>query len=154
MNMSDVVRRGEYNITTDRRDLDIRAIHDFLTQSYWSPGVPIGVVERAIANSLCFGVFHGRDQVGFARVITDKATFAYLADVYVLDAHRGRGLSKWLLEVIRGHADLQGLRRFMLATRDAHRLYAQFGFTPLANPSRMMEALDSEVYRVRSEPGG
>jgi GNAT superfamily N-acetyltransferase len=153
--MSEIVRRGEYSITTDRRDLDVRAIHDFLTQSYWSPGVPIGVVERAIANSLCFGIFHGRDQVGFARVITDKATFAYLADVYVLDAHRGRGLSKWLLGVIRGHADLQGLRRFMLATRDAHGLYAQFGFTPLVNPSRMMEALDAdEVYRVRSERGG
>jgi len=152
--MSEVVRRGEYHITTDRRDLDVRAIHDFLTQSYWSPGVPIGVVERAIANSLCFGIFHGRDQVGFARVITDKATFAYLSDVYVLDAHRGRGLSKWLLEVIRGHSDLQGLRRFMLATWDAHGLYAQFGFTPLTNPSRMMEVLDTEVYRVRSEGGG
>jgi GNAT superfamily N-acetyltransferase len=87
-------------------------------------------------------------------VITDKATFAYLSDVYVLEAHRGRGLSKWLLEVIRGHSDLQGLRRFMLATWDAHGLYAQFGFTPLTNPSRMMEVLDTEVYRVRSEGGG
>jgi GNAT superfamily N-acetyltransferase len=154
LNMSEVVRRGEYRITTDRRDLDVRAIHGFLTQSYWSPGVPIGVVERAIANSLCFGVLHGLDQVGFARVITDRATFAYLCDVYVLEAHRGRGLSKWLLEVIRGHADLQGLRRFLLATRDAHGLYAQFGFTPLANPSRIMEVLDAEVYRVRSDAGG
>jgi GNAT superfamily N-acetyltransferase len=152
--MSEVVRRGEYRITTDRRDLDVRAIHDFLARSYWSPGVPIGVVEKAIANSLCFGLFHGRDQVGLARVITDKATFAYLADVYVLEAHRGKGLSKWMLEVIRGHPDLQGLRRFMLATSDAHGLYAQFGFTPLANPSRMMEVLDAEVYRVRPESGG
>jgi GNAT superfamily N-acetyltransferase len=149
--MSEVVREDGYRITTDRRDLDVRAIHDFLTQSYWSPGVPIGVVERAIANSLCFGVFNGRDQVGFARVITDKATFAYLADVYVLEAHRRRGLSKWLLAVIRAHADLQGLRRFMLATRDAHGLYARFGFTSLANPSRVMEVLDAEVYRARSE---
>jgi GNAT superfamily N-acetyltransferase len=154
LNMSEVVRRGEYRITTDRRDLDVRAIHDFLARSYWSPGVPIGVVEKAIANSLCFGLFHGRDQVGLARVITDKATFAYLADVYVLEAHRGKGLSKWMLEVIRGHPDLQGLRRFMLATSDAHGLYAQFGFTPLANPSRMMEVLDAEVYRVRPESGG
>ena len=154
MNMSEVVRRGEYRITTDRRDLDVPAIHDFLARSYWSPGVPIGVVEKAIANSLCFGLFHGRDQVGLARVITDKATFAYLADVYVLEAHRGKGLSKWMLEVIRGHPDLQGLRRFMLATSDAHGLYAQFGFTPLANPSRMMEVLDAEVYRVRPESGG
>lgn len=152
--MSEVVREDGYRITTDRRDLDVRAIHDFLTQSYWSPGVPIGVVERAIANSLCFGVFRGRDQVGFARVITDKATFAYLADVYVLAAHRGRGLSKWLLAVIRAHADLQGLRRFMLATRDAHGLYAQFGFTPLANPSRVMEVLDADVYGVRQQVGG
>jgi GNAT superfamily N-acetyltransferase len=148
INMSEIVRRGEYGITTDRSALDVRAIHGFLTQSYWSPGVPIGVVHRSIENSLCFGVLHGRDQVGFARVITDKATFAYLADVYVLEAHRGRGLSKWLLEVIRGHADLQGLRRFMLATRDAHGLYAQFGFTPLANPSRMMEALDGYAPRI------
>lgn len=152
--MSEVVREDGYRISTDRRDLDVRAIHDFLTQSYWSPGVPIGVVERAIANSLCFGVFRGRDQVGFARVITDKATFAYLADVYVLAAHRGRGLSKWLLAVIRAHADLQGLRRFMLATRDAHGLYAQFGFTPLANPSRVMEVLDADVYGVRQQVGG
>ena len=152
--MSEVAREDGYRITTDRRDLDVRAIHEFLTQSYWSSGVPISVVERAIANSLCFGVFHGRDQVGFARVITDKATFAYLADVYVLGAHRGRGLSKWLLAVIRAHADLQGLRRFMLATRDAHGLYAQFGFTPLANPSRVMEVLDADVYGVRQQVGG
>ncbi|MGB6307878.1 MAG: GNAT family N-acetyltransferase [Steroidobacteraceae bacterium] len=145
--MSEVVRRGEYSITTNRDQLDAAAIHEFLTGSYWSPGVPLAVVKRAIANSLCFGVLHGRDQVGFARVITDKATFAYLADVYVLQAHRGQGLSKWLLEVIRGHGDLQGLRRFMLATRDAHGLYAQFGFTPLANPSRVMEILNADVYR-------
>src|ERR1700733_8039085 len=136
---------SSYEITCDKSRFDVVAIHRFLTQSYWSPGVPIGVVERAIANSLCFGIFRGRDQVGFARVIPDKATFAYLADVYVLEAHRGKGLSKWLLEVIRGHADLQGLRRFMLATWDAHGLYAQFGFTPLANPSGMMEALDAGV---------
>lgn len=144
--------RDEYTITTDRHRLDLAAIHGYLTKSYWSPGVPIEIVERAIANSLCFGLFHGRDQVGFARVITDKATFAYLADVYVLESHRGRRLSKWLLEVIQGHEDLQGLRRFMLATRDAHGLYAQFGFTALANPSRMMEIVDADVYQVPSLP--
>ena len=150
--MTNLMRRGEYSITTDRHRLDLEAIHGFLTNSYWSPGVSIEIVERAIANSLCFGVFHKQDQVGFARVITDRATFAYLADVYVLESHRGKGLSKWLLEVIQGHQDLQGLRRFMLATRDAHGLYAQFGFTALANPSRMMEILDADAYHAPSLP--
>ena len=144
--------RGEYTITTDRNRLDLEAIHGFLTNSYWSPGVRIEIVERAIANSLCFGLFHGKDQVGFARVITDKSTFAYLADVYVLESHRGQGLSKWLLDLIQGHEDLQGLRRFMLTTRDAHGLYAQFGFTALANPSRMMEIVNTDVYQVASLP--
>jgi GNAT superfamily N-acetyltransferase len=148
--MISVMRRGEYTATTDRHRLDLEAIHDFLTHSYWSPSVPIETVERAIANSLCFGLFHGQDQVGFARVITDKATFAYLSDVYVLESHRGKGLSKWLLEVIQGHEELQGLRRFMLATRDAHGLYAQFGFTALADPSRLMEIVNADVYQVPS----
>jgi len=146
------VTRGEYTITTDRNRLDLEAIHGFLTNSYWSPGVRIEIVERAIANSLCFGLFHGKDQVGFARVITDKSTFAYLADVYVLESHRGRGLSKWLLDMIQGHEDLQDLRRFMLTTRDAHGLYAQFGFTALANPSRMMEIVNADLYRQPSLP--
>jgi GNAT superfamily N-acetyltransferase len=145
--MSTLLRRGEYTITTAKDRLDVDAIHDYLTSSYWSAGVAKETIECAIANSLCFGLFHGPHQVGFARVITDKATFAYLADVYVLEPHRGKGLSKWMLEVIRGHQELQGLRRFMLATRDAHGLYAQFGFTPLANPSRMMEILDANAYR-------
>ena len=105
--MTTSLRRGEYTITTDAERLDLKAIHAFLTRSYWSPGVPIAIIERAVANSLCFGLFHGQDQVGLARVITDKATFAYLADVYVLEAHRGQGLSKWLLEVVQGHADLR-----------------------------------------------
>ena len=144
--MTTSLRRGEYTIATDLKRLDLKAIHAFLTRSYWSPGVPIAIIERAVANSLCFGLFHGQDQVGLARVITDKATFAYLADVYVLEAHRGQGLSKWLLEVVQGHADLQGLRRFMLATRDAHGLYSQFGFANLANPSRLMEILNADAY--------
>ncbi len=138
---------GEYEISTDRQRIDIAAVHAFLTQSYWSPGIPAGVVERAIANSLCFGVYLGALQVGFARVVTDKATFAYLADVYIVESHRGKGLSKWLMEFITGHEALQGLRRFLLATRDAHGLYAQFGFEALANPSRMMESLKPDVYR-------
>ncbi|HVR53056.1 MAG TPA: GNAT family N-acetyltransferase [Pseudorhodoferax sp.] len=138
---------NEYTITTDKRRLDLSAIHAFLSQAYWSPGVPLDVVEKAVENSLAFGVLLGQEQVGFARVVTDKATFAYLADVYVLDAHRGKGLSKRLLEEIQAHEDLQGLRRFLLATKDAHGLYAQFGFQELANPSRMMEKLNPNAYR-------
>jgi GNAT superfamily N-acetyltransferase len=149
-----MLRRGEYTITTDNDRLDVDAIHAFLTTSYWSPGVPKETVERAVANSLCFGLFHGAHQVGLARVITDKATFAYLSDVYVLEPHRGKGLSKWMLEVIGEHPELQGLRRFMLATSDAHNLYAQYGFTPLANPSRMMEIHKPNVYRRTPEKTG
>ena len=103
-------------------------------------------MQRAIDHSLCFGLFHHDEQVGFARVISDRTTFAYLADVYVLEAHRGRGLSKWLLQVVLAHADLQGLRRFLLATRDAHELYRRFGFNELTAPSRLMEVLDVDVY--------
>src|SRR5256885_15801187 len=112
---SHTAHRGDYTITTDRRRLDTAAIHAYLSRSYWSPGIPLPVVERAILNSMPFGLLHGAQQVGFARVVTDKATFAYLADVYVLEAHRGKGLSKWLLETIQAHEELQGLRRFLLA---------------------------------------
>lgn len=139
--------RGEYEISTDPQRLDVAAVHAYLTQSYWSPGIPRAMVERTIANSLCFGLYCGAEQVGFARVVTDRATFAYLADVFILDPHRGKGLSKWLMEFVKGHEDLQGLRRFMLATKDAHGLYRQFGFTELANPSRMMEILQPNVYQ-------
>lgn len=135
-----------YEISTDPARLDLDAIHAFLTQSYWSPGIPRATVARAIANSLCFGVFHQGQQVGFARMITDKTTFAYLCDVYVLEAHRGHGVSKQLMNHVMKHPDLQGLRRMMLATRDAHGLYAQFGFTPLAAPDRMMEVHRPNVY--------
>jgi GNAT superfamily N-acetyltransferase len=137
-----------YTVSTDPSRLQLAAIHAYLTRSYWSPGVPRQVVARAIANSLCFGVYLGEAQVGFARVVTDKATFAYLADVYVLEEHRRQGLSKRLVETIQAHPDLQGLRRFLLATRDAHGLYAQFGFAPLAAPDRMMEIRDPDPYRV------
>ena len=128
-----------YDISTDPSRLQLDAIHAYLTRSYWSPGIPKDVVARGIANSLCFGVYLGEAQVGFARVVTDKASFAYLADVYVLEAHRGQGLSKRLVGQILGHPELMGLRRFLLATADAHGLYAQFGFTPLGAPERMME---------------
>jgi GNAT superfamily N-acetyltransferase len=139
-----------YTITTDRARLDSVAIHAFLTRSYWSPGIPLATVERAIANSLAFGVLHGEEQVGFARVVTDRATFGYLADVYILEAHRGQGLGRRLIEAILAHEDLQGLRRFMLATRDAHALYAGFGFRPLAAPERLMEIVRPDLYRSAS----
>ena len=139
---------SEYEISADKQRLDIATIHEYLAQSYWSPGVPRAVVERAIEGSLCFGVFHQRKQVGFARVVTDKATFAYLADVFILESHRGKGLSKRLMGVVFAHPDLQGLRRFMLATKDAHGLYKQFGFTELTNPARFMELHRPDVYKA------
>lgn len=128
-----------YEITSDKARLDVHAIHAFLTQTYWSPGIPLSVVQNAIDHSLCFGVFHGDAQVGFARVITDHATFGYLADVYLLEPHRGKGLARRLLTTVFQHPELQGLRRFMLATRDAHALYSKFRFKPLAAPDRFME---------------
>ena len=146
-----ITRVNTYDISTDPSRLQLDAVHAYLTRSYWSPGVPREVVARAAANSLCFGIYLGDAQVGYARVVTDKATFAYLADVYVLEAHRGQGLSKRLVETIQAHPDLQGLRRFMLATADAHGLYAQFGFKPLGRPERMMEIVDPDPYR-RSRP--
>ncbi len=135
-----------YEISTDPARFDVTAIHAFLTQSYWSPGVPRSTIERAIANSLCFGAFWQGQQVGFARMVTDKATFAYLCDVYVLEAHRGQGLAQELMNHIVRHPDLQGLRRMMLATRDAHGLYAKYGFKPLAAPDLMMEVHRPNVY--------
>ena len=134
-----ITRVNTYDISTDPSRLQLDAIHDYLARSYWSPGIPKDVVARGIAHSLCFGVYLGDAQVGFARVVTDRSTFAYLCDVYVLEAHRGQGLSKRLLERIHAHPDLQGLRRFLLGTLDAHGLYTQFGFKPLAAPERMME---------------
>lgn len=135
-----------YTISSDPSRLDIAAIHAYLTRSYWSPGIPIEIVRRAIAHSLCFGLFHQGAQVGFARVVSDRATFAYLCDVYVLEEHRGRGLSKRLMQAVQAHPDLQRLRRFMLATRDAHGLYRQFGFADLGVPARMMEIVKLDLY--------
>jgi GNAT superfamily N-acetyltransferase len=141
--------RGDYEISTDTARLDRPLVHENLASSYWAEGIPQDVVDRSIENSMCFGVYKGRALVGFARVITDQATFAYLSDVFILESHRGRGLGKWLLEVILGHPDLQNLRRWTLATRDAHGLYRQFGFTPLAKPERFMEILDMDIYKKR-----
>ena len=137
----------DYRLSSSAGDMDVDAIHAYLTRSYWAGGVPYATVAQAVSNSLCFGLFQSAAQIGFARVVTDKSTFAYLCDVYVLEAHRGQGLSKWLMETVRAHPDLQGLRRFMLSTKDAHGLYARFGFKPLASPSRMMEILNPDVYR-------
>jgi N-acetylglutamate synthase-like GNAT family acetyltransferase len=131
---------AEFIISTDLAKLDLEVIHRFLSvESYWSKGIKREIIEAAIQNSLCFGAYHEGKQIGFARMITDYATFAYLADVFVLKPYRGRGLSKWLMTCIMEHPKLQGLRRFMLATQDAHGLYAQFGYEPLPNPERFMQ---------------
>lgn len=121
-------------------------MHQFLTNSYWAKGVPLEVLQRAFRNSLCFGIYEGPRQIGFARAITDHATFAYVADVFVIEAYRGRGLSMWLMECMKAHPDLQGLRRWSLVTRDAHGLYQKFEFTPLENPDRWMEIHDPHAY--------
>lgn len=127
-------RHSTFEISTDSQPLDIALVHDFLTNSYWARGIPRETVERSLQHSLCFGVYEGKQQVGFARVLTDRATFAYLADVFVLESHRGRGLARWLMQCILEHPDLKGLRRWALVTRDAHRLYAKVGFRPMSNP--------------------
>lgn len=139
-------QRGPFSISTEPARLDVDAIHAFLSNSYWAAGIPRSVVERSIAGSLCFGVYNGAQQVGFARIITDQATFAYLADVYVLQEHRGRGLGRWLMELIMAHPAVQGLRRFSLVTRDAHGLYSQFGFRSLQSPENHMEIRRTDVY--------
>jgi GNAT superfamily N-acetyltransferase len=133
-------RRGDgYVISTDPGRLDLDVIHRFLREdAYWSRGVSREVVERSLENSICFGLYHGDEQVGFARVVTDRAAFAYLADVFVLPDHRGRGLGKRLIEAVLSHPDLQDLRRFFLGTADAHSLYERYGFGPV-DPGRMME---------------
>jgi GNAT superfamily N-acetyltransferase len=125
---------------------DVAAAHAYLARSYWSPNIPFEIVERAIANSLCVAVRHGGEQVGFARVVTDKATFAYLADVYVLEEHRGRSLARAMVGWLHDHPELQGLRRWLLMTVDAHPLYETIGWTPLAHPERGMERMFRDVY--------
>ena len=140
-------RRGEFEISTDPSRIDLPAVHQFLAVSYWAKGIPLAILRRALEHSLCFGIYEGARQVGFARAITDCATFAYVADVFVIEAYRGRGLAKWLMECIKGHPDLQRLRRWALITRDAHGLYRQCGFTPLSNPQGWMEIHHPDVYR-------
>ena len=157
-------RRGEFLISTNRARLDLDVIHHFLTNCYWAKGIPREVVARSIEHSLCFGVYDGEGsnsrlakearhgapvQVGFARVVSDFATVAYLGDVFVLESHRGHGLSKWMMECITQHPALQGLRRWILLTRDAHGLYQQFGFTPVKSAERYMELHRPDIYETR-----
>lgn len=127
-----------FEVSDDTERLDLDAVHAFLTQSYWSPGVPRDVVERAATGSLALGLYDGETQIGFARAITDRATFAYVCDVYVLESHRGRGLGRWLMECLLAHPDLQGLRRWLLTTQDAHALYEHVGFVRAPFPERFM----------------
>ena len=142
-------RRGEFLISTDRERLDLDVVHGFLTNCYWAKGIPREVVARSIEHSLCFGIYDGGGaQVGFARVISDFATIAYIGDVFVLDTHRGRGLGKWLMECISQHPALQDLRRWILTTRDAHGLYSRVGFTPVRAPERFMERHRPDVYET------
>ena len=133
------VQKDDFIISTDKSKIDIVAVHNYLcNESYWAKNIPIDVVKKSIEGSCCFGLYNKNEQVGFARVITDHATFAYLADVFIAAAYRGRGLGKWLMEVIMKYPELQGLRRWLLATRDAHGLYAKSGFIPLDKPERIM----------------
>jgi GNAT superfamily N-acetyltransferase len=136
-----------FTFSNDKSKLDPSVIHNFLTESYWSKGCSMDNVLRRIENSMCFGVYNSDKQVGFARVITDKTTFAYIADVFILENYRGQGLSKQLMAFIMEQPDLQNLRRWVLATRDAHGLYAQFEFTPLSNPTLWMEIMNPNAYK-------
>jgi GNAT superfamily N-acetyltransferase len=138
---------GEFTISTDKDLLDLAVIHKFLSEdSYWARERPIEQTKTAIENSICFGLYDGDRQIGFARVVSDKATFAYIGDVFVLNEYRGRGLSKWLMQVIVDHPELQGLRRWVLATKDAHGLYEQFEFAQLRYPERWMEKTAPNAY--------
>lgn len=141
------MQREGFAITTETSFFNVEFIHAFLSKSYWAENIPLETVQRSIDNSLCFGVFHLGRQIGFARVITDNATFGYLADVFIDEAYRGQGLSKWLMEEIMAHPDLQGLRRMMLATRDANGLYAKFGFSELTFPERWMQIHKPDIYK-------
>ena len=136
-----------YSVTSDSTRIDFDAVYRGLTATYWAKGMPAETLRKAIANSLCFSIFKGDAQVAFGRVITDRATYAYLSDVFVIEAERGNGLSKMMMEAVMAHPDLQGLRRFALLTKDAHTLYERFGFTPSKNPEWYMEIVNRDVYK-------
>jgi GNAT superfamily N-acetyltransferase len=139
-------QRDGFTISTDPARLDLDGVYAYLAASYWARGIPRDVFERSVRHALCFGIYEGARQVGFARVVTDFATVAYVGDVFVLEPWRGKGLSRWLMETIGSHPELQGFRRWVLLTRDAHGLYRKFGFTPLASPDRWMEKWAPDVY--------
>ncbi|MEY4729209.1 MAG: hypothetical protein RL020_367 [Pseudomonadota bacterium] len=141
-------RKENYLVSTNPSLLDVDAIHAFLFRSYWAEGIAKPVVARAIEYSLCFGLYQDREQVGFARIITDRTAFAYLCDVYVLEAHRGKGLGEWLMQCVASHPDLQSVRRFCLFTKDAHGLYERFGFRSAKNPDRYMELFRPGIYQT------
>lgn len=146
-------KRGELIISTDPARVDVDTVHAFLTNCYWAQGIPKEVVARSIQHSLCFGIYRREKQIGFARVISDFATYAYVGDVFVVEDHRGQGLGKWLMQCIMEHPRLQSLRRWSLVTRDAHPLYRQFGFRPLSAPERWMEIHSPAVYAGSGELG-
>ena len=144
--------RGEFCITTDNSKISLDVVHTFLAQeSYWARNIPREVVERSIVHSLCFGLFKNETQIGFARVITDRATIGYLGDVFVLTPHRGTGLSRWLMECVTSHPDLQGLRRWVLLTSDAHDLYKKFGFAAIDSPEKWMQKFNANVYAKQGD---
>ncbi|HVF81176.1 MAG TPA: GNAT family N-acetyltransferase [Flavisolibacter sp.] len=142
--------KDDYIISDNKGKVNVAYVHRFLSQSYWAEGIPLDVVQRSINGSLCFSVLYKEDQIGFARVITDEATFAYLCDVFIDEKHRGRGLSKWLMETVLAYPGLQGLRRFMLATRDAHSLYRQYHFVPLTFTDRWMHIHQPDAYKKQT----
>ncbi len=139
-------RKQDYLISTDKTKLDVHVIHNFLKETYWAKNIPLKVVEKSIRNSVCFGVYYQNNQIGFARVVTDYSTCAYIADVFILKDFRGQGLAKWLMEVIMNYPELQNLKRWMLGTKDAHGLYSQFGFTAPKHPGWLMENTDLDIY--------
>jgi len=148
-------KKDNYFLSTEKSKLDIKFIHDFLcNKSYWAKGILLETVKTAIENSLCYGIYINGKQVGFARVVSDKSTFGYIGDVFVVDEHRGKGLSKWLMECIMKHPELQGFRRWIILTRDAHSLYQKFGFTPVKKPQNYIENHSPEVYlsNLKNEP--
>ena len=143
---------GDYTVSSDATRLQLGVIHQFLAGSYWAGGISLETVERSVAGSVAFGVYQGQEQVGFARVITDLATFAYLADVFVLEQHRGRGIARWLVRCIQETPELQSLRRWLLVTRDAHAIYRSVGFLPVANPENLMEIVRKDAYLEPTQP--
>lgn len=141
------MQKNDFEISTDKSKLDVAFIHAYLSgESYWAKNIPIALVQKSIDHSVCFGLYYQQQQIGFARMVTDFATFGYLADVFIIESFRGNGLSNWMMETITNYPDFAELRRWMLATRDAHGLYQQYGFTALDTPSRIMQRLKAAPY--------